>query len=133
MTIQIKRGRDLRYLLQELSCDLKSGKSLNALILLSSCYHRASLVVQMVKNPPAIWETWVRSLGLENSLEEGMVTHSSILAWRIPMDFISSPWDGKESDTAERLYITYMCKFFLIFFPIMVYYRMLNIVPCAMK
>ena len=84
MTIQIKRGRDLRYLLQELSCDLKSGKSLNALILLSSCYHRASLVVQMVKNPPAIWETWVRSLGLENSLEKGMAIHSSILTWRIP-------------------------------------------------
>ena len=43
-----------------------------------------SLVVQMVKNMPAIWETWVRSLGWEDSLEEGMATHSSILAWRIP-------------------------------------------------
>ena len=40
----------------------------------------------MVKNPPAIWETWVRSLGWENPLEEGMATYSSILAWRIPMD-----------------------------------------------
>ena len=45
-----------------------------------------SLVAQMVKNPPAIWETWVRSLGWENPLEEGMATYSSILAWRIPMD-----------------------------------------------
>ena len=40
----------------------------------------------MVKDPPAIQETWVRSLGREGSLEEGMATHSSILAWRIPMD-----------------------------------------------
>ena len=46
----------------------------------------ASLMAQMVKNPPAMQETWVRSLGREDSLEEGMVTHSSILAWRIPMD-----------------------------------------------
>ena len=38
------------------------------------------------KNPPALWETWVRSLGWEDSMEEGMATHSSILAWRILMD-----------------------------------------------
>ena len=41
---------------------------------------------QMVKNPPARWEAWVRSLGWEDPLEEGMAIHSSILAWRIPMD-----------------------------------------------
>ena len=46
----------------------------------------ASPVAQMVKNPPAMWETWVPSLGWEDTLEEGMATHSSILAWRIPMD-----------------------------------------------
>ena len=40
----------------------------------------------MVKNPPALWETWVPSLGSEDPLEEGMATHSNILAWRIPMD-----------------------------------------------
>ena len=40
----------------------------------------------MVKNPPAMQETWVRSLGWEDPLEEGMATRSSILAWRIPMD-----------------------------------------------
>ena len=45
---------------------------------------RASLVAQMVKNLPAIQETWVQSLGWEDSLEEGMATHSSILAWSIP-------------------------------------------------
>ena len=46
----------------------------------------ASLVVQMVKNLPAMWKTWVRSLGWEDPLEKGMATHSSILAWRIPVD-----------------------------------------------
>ena len=45
-----------------------------------------SLVAQRVKNPPAMRETWVPSLGWEDPLEEGMATHSSILAWRIPMD-----------------------------------------------
>ena len=44
----------------------------------------ASLVAQTVKNPPAIQETWVRSLGWEDPLEEGMATHSSIFAWRTP-------------------------------------------------
>ena len=46
----------------------------------------ASLVAQMVKNLPAVWETWVRSLDWEDPLEEDMATHSSILAWRIPME-----------------------------------------------
>ena len=44
----------------------------------------ASLVVQMVKNLPATWETRLQSLGQEDPLEKGMATHSSILAWRIP-------------------------------------------------
>ena len=43
----------------------------------------ASLVAQLVKNPPAIWETWVRFLDWEDPLEKGKATHSSILAWRI--------------------------------------------------
>ena len=43
-----------------------------------------SLVVEMVKNLPAVWETWVQSLGLEDLLEKEMVIHSSILAWKIP-------------------------------------------------
>ena len=46
----------------------------------------ASLVTQMVKNLPSMQETWVPSLGWEDPLEESMATHSSILAWRIPMD-----------------------------------------------
>ena len=43
-----------------------------------------ALVAQMVKNSPAMRETWVQSLGWEGPLEKGMATHSSILAWRIP-------------------------------------------------
>ena len=43
-------------------------------------------MAQMVKNPLVMQETWVLSLGWEDLLEEGMATHSSILAWRIPMD-----------------------------------------------
>ena len=46
--------------------------------------YMASLVAQLVKNPPTMWETWVRSLGWEDPLEKGKATHSSILAWRIP-------------------------------------------------
>ena len=46
----------------------------------------ASLVAQTVKNLPAMQETWIRSLGWEDLLKEGMETHSSILAWRIPTD-----------------------------------------------
>jgi len=45
-----------------------------------------SLVAQMVKHLSTMWETGVQSLGWEDPLEEGMATHSSILAWRIPMD-----------------------------------------------
>ena len=56
------------------------------------------LVAQTVKNQPAMWETWVRSLGWEDPLEEDMTTHSSILAWRIPMRILVgySPWSRKE-------------------------------------
>ena len=63
-----------------------------------------SLVAQMVKSSPAMWETWVRSLGWEDPLEEEMATHSSILAWRIP--WIEEPgrlqsMGSQESDTTE--------------------------------
>ena len=44
------------------------------------------LEAKLVKNPPAMCEIWVRSLGWEDRLEVGMATHSNILAWRIPMD-----------------------------------------------
>ena len=55
----------------------------------------------MVKDPPAMWETWVRSLGREDPLEEGMTTHSSILAWRSPL--IEEP-DGLQSMGSERVW-----------------------------
>ena len=47
-------------------------------------YNGASLVAQMVKNLPAMQDTWVQSLGQEDFLEQEMATHSSIFAWRIP-------------------------------------------------
>ena len=71
-------------------------------------YIQASLVAQLVKNPPAMWETQVQSLGWKDPLEEGMAAHSSILAWRILMDrgawqAAYSPWGCKESDMTVRL------------------------------
>ena len=61
-------------------------------------------MAQLVKNPPAMWETWVRSLGWEDPLEKGKAAHSSIL----PGEFhgLYSPWGRKESDTTERLSLT---------------------------
>ena len=56
-------------------------------------------MAQLVKNPPAVQETWVQSLGWEDHLEKGKATHSSILAWRIP--WTDSPWCHKELDTIE--------------------------------
>ena len=53
----------------------------------------------MVKNLPAMWETWVSSLSWEDPLEKGKATHSSILAWRIP--WAVQLWGGKESNTTE--------------------------------
>ena len=75
-------------------CLTRSGLSLNCQLLVSTgwvCWdplrlQRAFLVTQMVQNLPAMQETWAQSLGWEDPLEEGMATHSSILAWRIPMD-----------------------------------------------
>ena len=53
-------------------------------IYLSLCHYMGFLVAQLVKNPPAMWETWVLSLGWGDPMEKGTATHSSILAWRIP-------------------------------------------------
>ena len=58
----------------------------------------------MVKNQPAMWETWARSLGWEDPLEEGMATHSGILAWKIPMNkgaWWAAVHGCKESDTTK--------------------------------
>ena len=61
----------------------------------------ASLVAQLVKNLPALQETWVWSLGWEDPLEKGKVTHSSILTWEFHE--LHSPWGHKESNTTEWL------------------------------
>ena len=61
-----------------------SGKSSGEGISYPLQYSWASLLAQLVKNPPAMWETWVRSLCWEDPLEKGKATYSSILAWRIP-------------------------------------------------
>ena len=72
-------------------------------------YCWASLVAQLVKNPPAIWETWVLSLGREDCLEKGKATHSLVF-W--PGEFHGlyspSPWGHKESDTTEWLSLHFM-------------------------
>ena len=62
-----------------------------------------SWVSIVVKNPPAVWETWVRSLGWEDPLEKGKATHSNILAWR-------SLWGRKELDTIERLSLSLLSQ-----------------------
>ena len=59
---------------------------------------RASLVAQLVKNLPAMWESWVQSLGWEDPLEKGKATYSSILE-----NSMESPWGRKELDTTEQL------------------------------
>ena len=71
------------------------------------------MVLQRLKRLPAMWETWVQSLGREDPLEKEMATHSSILAWRIPwmeeLDGLQST-GRKESDTTERLHFTSLQK-----------------------
>ena len=61
-----------------------------------------SLVAQLVKNPPAMQETWVSSLGWEDTLEESMATHSSILACRIPMAEESGGLQSMESQRVRH-------------------------------
>ena len=69
-TAVLMQGAPVQYLVGELD--------------LTYCNLGASLVAQRLKHPPAMLETWVRSLGREDSLEKEMATHSSSLAWRIP-------------------------------------------------
>ena len=67
-------------------------------------------LAQRLKRLPAMWETWVRSLGWEDPLEKEMATHSSILSWRIPWTEEPGglcPQGRKESDMTERLHLNY--------------------------
>ena len=72
-------------------------------------------MVQLVKNLPAMWETWVQSLGWEDPLEKEMKTPSNILAWRIPwMEELGGlqSTGRKESDMTERLHFTELHRFY---------------------
>ena len=62
----------------------QAQEDLNASLLIPKGTHRASLIAQLVKNLPAMQETWVRFLGGEDPLEKEMASHSRLLAWRIP-------------------------------------------------
>ena len=97
-------------------CPKPSPKSITAAASLPGQTHLSpsrgtsglSLVAQMVKNLPAMWETRVLSLGREDSLEKKMATHSSTLAWKIPwteeLGACYCSWGRKESGTTERLH-----------------------------
>ena len=80
------------------------------MIIYHPIYHRASLVAQRLKRLPPVQETQVQSLGWEDPLEKEMVTHSSILAWRLPwMEKPGyNPRGRKESDTTERLHFHFI-------------------------
>ena len=60
------------------------GKTTGEVVSYPLQYSWASFVAQLVKKPPSMWETWIRSLSWEDPLEKGKATHSSILAWKIP-------------------------------------------------
>ena len=92
--------------------------SSKALILQCSAFfmvqlsHQASLMTQMVKHLPAMWETQVRSLGQEDPLEKEMATYSSTLAWKIPWTEEPGGLQSMgllESGTTERLHYTMLC------------------------
>ena len=79
--------------------------------------HWASLVAQKVKHLPAVWETWVWSLGREDPLEKEMATHSSILAWRIPWTeepgrLQSTGWQTVRHDWATSLSFSFPVHYF---------------------
>ena len=80
----ISFGKESAYNVGDSGSIARSGRSAGEGISYPLQYSWASLVAQLVKNPPAMWETWVPSLGWEDPLEKGKTTHSSILAWKIP-------------------------------------------------
>ena len=79
-------GKESAYNAEDPGSIPRSGRSPGEGISYPLQFSWASLVTQMVKNLPAVWDTWLRSLGWEDPVEEGTATHSSILAWRIAMD-----------------------------------------------
>ena len=92
------------------------------------CLSWASLVVQLVKNWHAMWETWVWSLVLDDHLEKGSATHSNILDWRILWTeelADNSEWDWKETDTTEPLshYISYSKIHLIMHFIVFIFHQ----------
>ena len=77
-------GKESTYNAEDPGLTPGSGRSPGEGIGYPLQYSWASLVAQLVNNPPAMQEIWVHSLGWEDPLEEGKATHSSILAWTIP-------------------------------------------------
>ena len=82
-------GKSCKHFLKESTFisslrDISQSPKANEQLSKYSLCTQASLVAQLVKNPPVMQETWVRSLGWEDPLEKGKAAHSSILAWRIP-------------------------------------------------
>ena len=86
-----------------------------------SMYHSASLVAQMVKNPPAMRETWVWSLGWEDSLEKVMATHPSTLACRIPRTIVHGVAKSWTRLSKFHFLLMYHCLELLFFFLPLIY------------
>ena len=72
-------------------------------------YSWASLVAQTVKNPPAMWETWVQSLGWEDPLEKGKALPTPVF-WPREFHGLYSPWNHKESDATDQLSLSLSWK-----------------------
>ena len=85
-----------------------SGRSAGEGICYPLQYFGASLMAHLVKNPPAMWETWVQSLGWEDPLKKGKATHP--IFWPGEFHGLYSPWHRKESDTTERLSLSLSIK-----------------------
>ena len=90
----------MKYLLGKIDRKLKSASTVCPKLVLKPATW-TSLVAQLIKIPPTMWETSVRSLGWEDHLEKGKATHSSILAGEFHR--LYSPWGRKESDKTEQL------------------------------
>ena len=105
------------YLPSNNSCVMLIFNHNNYYYLIVILVFKYSLVAQMVKNLPAMWETRVWILGWEDPLEKGMKTHSSILAWRIPWtegNWQASPQGRKVSDETEWLTLTLSLSYIYI-------------------
>ena len=88
----------------------------------------ASLIAQLVKNPPAMQKTLVQFLGRKDPLEKGKVTHSSILAWRMPWTGLYSPWGCKQSDTTQRLLLSKVLYFSCSLFPLLCLLSLISVI-----